>query len=133
MSQTISEFLTNPQTGSFDVEGSFDSGVWYDWFCADKSLVNRGKSLATKFKAIANSAKFNNEDCYIFFKNNCPMSGPLYDSFTICDIHSGDVLYWVTPKSGHTGLAEVYGRDGSGQFGAVIKGTWKDVKSFFLK
>ena len=36
------------------------------------------------------------------------MSGPLYDSFSICDRESGDVLFWVTGKSGHTGKAEAF-------------------------
>jgi len=48
---------------------------------------------------------------YVFFKNNCPMSGPLYDSFSICDCKSGDVLYWVTGKSGHSGQAEIFSRE----------------------
>ena len=47
------------------------------------------------------------EKTYVFFKNDCPMVGPLYDAFSICDIESGNVLYWVTPKSGHTGKAEI--------------------------
>jgi hypothetical protein len=38
------------------------------------------------------------------------MSGPLYDSFSICDRESGDVLFWVTPKSGHSGKAEIFSR-----------------------
>jgi hypothetical protein len=45
---------------------------------------------------------------YVFFKNNCPMNGPLYDSLSICDRESGDVLLWATPKSGHNGNAELY-------------------------
>jgi hypothetical protein len=36
------------------------------------------------------------------------MGGPLYDSFSICDRESGEVLFWVTPKSGHSGQAEIF-------------------------
>jgi hypothetical protein len=59
------------------------------------------------------------------------MSGPLYDSFSICDIETGDVLYWVTAKSGHSGLAEVASRDND--YNIIIKGSWKEVKDYFLK
>jgi hypothetical protein len=130
---TITEFLANPQTGSFDAERNFDCGVWYDWFCSEKALVNKGKLLLGKVKVIAKSSKFDNDKCYVFFKNNCPMSGPLYDSFSICDIESGDVLYWVTYKSGHSGLAEVSGFNDAGDFETLVKGSWSDVKDFFLK
>ena len=51
------------------------------------------------------------DSTYVFFKNNCPMDGPLYDDFRICDIESGNVLYTVTPKCGHSGMAELWGKD----------------------
>ena len=130
---TITEFLANPQTGSFNADGEFDSGVWYDWFCSDKSLVNRGKLLLGKVRVIAKSAKFDNDKCYVFFKNNCPVKGGLYDSFSICDIETGNVLYWVTYKSSHSGLAEVSGLNAEGQFDTLVAGSWSDVKDFFLK
>ena len=38
------------------------------------------------------------------------MSGPLYDDFRICDVETGDVIWTVTPKCGHSGKAEVWGR-----------------------
>jgi hypothetical protein len=60
------------------------------------------------------------------------MRGPLYDSFSICDIESEDVLYWVTPKSGHTGKAEVHTAQGY-FMELVVEGTWADVKDFFNK
>ena len=129
--QTITEFLANPNVGGYDANGHFDSGVWYDWFCKDHSLVRRGNALLTKLKAIASSTKFDNDKCYVFFKNNCPCSGPLYDSFSICDIETGDVLFWVTAKSGHSGLAEVASKDTD--FKTTVKGSWKEIKDYFLK
>jgi hypothetical protein len=39
------------------------------------------------------------------------MRGPLYDDFRICDRVSGDVIYNVTPKSGHSFEAEIFSRE----------------------
>ena len=83
---------------------------FYDWFCNDSSLKAKADRL---FKATATFAKKFEIDLnthYVFFKNNCPMNGSLYDSFSIVDIESSDVAYWVTPKSGHTGMAEICGK-----------------------
>jgi hypothetical protein len=131
MRKSITELLANPNVGGYDEKGNFDCGIWYDWFCKDASLIRRGASLLKKVQAISKSNKFDNDKCYVFFKNNCPMNGPLYDSFSICDIETGDVLYWVTAKSGHSGLAEVASRDND--YNIIIKGSWKEVKDYFLK
>jgi hypothetical protein len=128
---SITELLANPNVGGYDEKGNFDCGIWYDWFCKEQSLIRRGQSMLTKLKSISKSNKFDNDKCYVFFKNNCPMSGPLYDSFSICDIETGDVLFWVTAKSGHSGLAEVVSRDND--YDIIIKGSWKEVKDYFLK
>ena len=102
---------------------------WFDWFCDDKSLVGKTMRLGKKVKQIAKSKKINLDTSYVFFKNNCPCAGPLYDSFSICNIENGDVLYWITPKSGHSGKAEVYGE---GYFKeALAEGKWKDITTFF--
>ena len=130
--QTIAQFLSNPNIGSFDENGDFDCGIWYDWFCSDKALINRGNKLLTKVKSIANSKLFDKDKCYVFFKNNCPVRGSLYDSFSICDIESGNTLYWVTAKSGHSGLAEVISFE-DGRHTLEIDGSWKEIKDFFLK
>jgi hypothetical protein len=130
--QTIAQFLANPNVGSYDEKGNFDCGIWYDWFCKNNALINRGNKLLSKVKAIANSNKFDKDKCYVFFKNNCPVSGPLYDSFSICDIESGDILFWVTAKSGHTGKAEVISF-ADGCHTLEMDGSWKDVKDYFLK
>lgn len=81
---------------------------FYDWFCSDKSLERKSKKLYRAAIKFCNKFNVDLEKHYVFFKNNCPCSGPLYDDFRICDIESGDVIYNVTPKSGHTGQAEIY-------------------------
>ena len=87
---------------------------FYDWFCKDSSLWNKAIKL---FGQVKKFLKFHPDidldTHYVFFKNNCPVVGSLYDDFRICDIESGDVVFTVTPKCGHRisfGRAEVWGR-----------------------
>ena len=83
---------------------------FYDWFCKDTSLKNKSIKL---FKQVKRWVKFRNTDTekvYVFFKNNCPVNGPLYDDFRICDVETSDVIWTVVPKCGHSGKAEVWGR-----------------------
>ena len=131
MKKSITEFLANPNIGGLDENGDFDCGVWYDWFCKDQALPGRGKSMLSKLKSISKSNKFDNDKCYVFFKNNCTAGGRLYDSFSICDIETGDLIFWITARSGHSGLAEVMALQ-NGKCEYIIRGTWKDVKNYFL-
>lgn len=124
---TISTILAN--IDSYDV-----MDLWYDWFCRDTSLKRKGEALLKKLKVIASSDKFDNDKCYVFFKNNCPCYGNLYDDFRICDKETGDVLYCVVPKSGFKrdeGRAQVYGVDNDFKE-PLVEGTWRDVKAWFL-
>ena len=94
-------------------DGSMDwCHGFYDWFCKDSSLENKAKSLMAKtIKFLAAHPEIDPNKTYVFFKNNCPMMGPLYDDFRICDRESGDVVFTVTPKCGHSGKAEVWGKE----------------------
>lgn len=107
---------------------------WYDWFCKDSSLRNKTYSLAPKVKQIAASSKIDCEKSYVFFKNNCPMNGSPYDDFRICDLVTGDVLYTITPRSGHKHLkgkaSQVWGLENNFKEPLVV-GTWRDVRKFF--
>lgn len=108
--------------------------LWYDWFCRTSSLENKGKRLLQKLRAISASKKFDNDKTYVFFKNNCPLVGSLYDDFRICDIETGDVIYTVIPKSGFkcdNGKAQVWGSENNFD-GPIIEGTWREIKAWFL-
>ena len=107
--------------------------TWYDWFCKDSSLPAKTEKLYKKILRILPSYKVDIDKTYVFFKNNCPMNGSLYDDFRICDIETEDVLFTVTPSNGHTrdkGQADVWGKENSFE-SPLIQGTWKEVVNFF--
>lgn len=108
---------------------------WYDWFCKDSSLAGKTKKLGAKVCKIANSKRFDKETSYIFFKNNCPCVGALYDQFSICDIESGDVLFCAQHlEKGSHGCDkahwELYDADISFEK-PVVSGTWREVEKYF--
>jgi hypothetical protein len=116
------------QLAQFETTKSFplpDGDSWchgfYDWFCADTSLERRSKSLVSKLKKfLAKNPDIDQDKTYAFFKNNCPMNGPTYDDFRICDLKKQEVIYTVVPKCTHSGQAEVWGHGPEG-FGCLAK------------
>ena len=62
---------------------------WYDWFCRDTSLKNKTKKMGNIIKQIKDGGKVDLNNMYVWFKNNCPMSSPLYDDFRIANISDG--------------------------------------------
>lgn len=84
-------------------EGNFDSpdkmtqieAGWYDWFCKDTSLKNKTKRMGSIIKQIKPGGKFDLETSYVWFKNNCPLHGPLYDDFRIASIETNNTLILV--------------------------------------
>lgn len=113
-----------------------DGNCWgfFDWFCKDSSLKGKAKNLWGKAKSISRSKRFDAAKCYIFFKNNCPCCGGLYDDFRVCDVETGDVLYTVVPSkttSNGKRWAEVWGEDNDFEK-PLVRGTWKDVRAWFL-
>lgn len=132
---TLRQWIENFQAGKYaaaDADTQMDAG-WYDWFCKDSSLVKKTARLAPKVKQIAKSPKVNIDTMYVFFKNNCPCFGALYDDFRICSIETGDVIYTITPASGYTaksGKADVWGADNEFKE-PLVEGSWDDVKRFF--
>jgi len=82
---------------------------FYDWFCKDSALENRAKKLMPAAKRFANKMNIDLDTHYVFFKNNCPMNGPLRDDFRICNKETGDVVWTVTPN--HAGRTEIWGSE----------------------
>lgn len=118
---------------------------WYDWFCRDDSLQPKTYKLYPKVEQIMGSTRFDNEKVYVFFKNNCPMDGSLYDDFRICDLETGDVLFTVSPSQGYTSLKEkrrqglikgtgaIWGKDNDFEEALLEGATWPMIRKWFLE
>lgn len=132
---SIREFVEKFEAGAFvsrDRKTQCDAG-WYDWFCNDTSLAAKTQKLGNKVVQLSKSDKVNIDTMYVFFKNNCPMNGRLYDSFSFCDMKTGDVAFWVCPSNGHKsekGESQVCSPENEFKE-PVAKGSWKDIKVFF--
>jgi len=132
---SVNEFIRNYEDGKYanaDTDTMIEAG-WFDWFCEDEELKSKLDGLFPKVKQLAASSKIDTDTMYVFFKNNCPVNGELYDDFRFCEIETGDVVYTVVPATGHAstfGQAELWGRENNFK-GAIVKGTWFDILNYF--
>ena len=133
---SIIQWIKNYDKGMYDKKDfntQCDAG-WYDWFCKESSLLNKTKKLAPKVKIISKllGDEFSKSH-YVFFKNNCPVFGSLYDDFRFCDLKTGNIIYTIVPKSGYkvnNGQGEVWGK--SNDFdGPLFQGMWEDIIVWF--
>lgn len=134
---TVQEFVEQFKAGEFESK-DFDTQCkagWFDWFCKTESLARKLKPLGTFVKQIVDSEKFDKHKTYVFFKNNCPLIGPLYDSLSICDTETGDVLFWVgfNDKRQTKGTTEVVKVNGHGDVETVFVGNKREAVKWFLK
>lgn len=93
----LSEWIQRFNSGEFekpDTTTQINAG-WFDWFCRDTSLANKTKKIGNIIKQIKAGGKVDLETSYVWFKNNCPLSGPLYDDFRIADIETNNNLIVV--------------------------------------
>ena len=111
---TLAEWVRRYEAGEFDspdVETMMRAG-WHDWFCSDESLLVRLERLAPLIVAASKAtALYNPSKVCVFLKNNCPIHGPTYDSFSIYDPENDDVVFWVSPGSVFHDAAVRCGRD----------------------
>lgn len=138
MEMTINEFCSRFLNGDFDAHSTrvqIEAG-WYDWFCSPSALPKKTEFLGCKVCAIKDSKRFDKERSYVFFKNNCPVIGKLYDQFSICDLETGNVLFCAQHlEKGSHGCEhahwELYDAN-KGFREPVVNGSWHDVKKYFL-
>ncbi len=139
MNYTINEFIDNYEKNSDQFYG------FYDWFCSEKSLKNRAKSFVPKLKFLVKEGLIDGDKVYVWFKNNCPMVGTLYDDMRFSVIDTGKYLGGVAPRSGHdaaNGKCNIWAIDDDkliqdnftswSEFKRVIK-TNKDLRNKYKK
>lgn len=111
--------------------------LWYDYFCKPSSLVNKGRALIRKLKKIyklnelSGRKYFDPNKTYVFFKNNCPFCGSLYDDFRICDLETREVIFTIqVNRYDQKHSAELWGQPNNFE-GAILEGSIKDVYNYF--
>ena len=129
---SIRQWIENYNSGKYDsqdVKVQCEAG-WYDWFCRDESLCGKTKRLAPKVKQLAKSSKVDVDNCYVWFKNNCPVFGSLYDDIRFADIKTGDVIYTIAFVKKYGQTVELWGKENDFKHPLVI-GDWEDIKEYF--
>ena len=129
---SIRQWIENYNSGKYDsqdVKVQCEAG-WYDWFCRDESLCGKTKRLAPKVKQLAKSSKVDVDNWYVWFKNNCPVFGSLYDDIRFADIKTGDVIYTIAFVKKHGQTVELWGKENDFKHPLVI-GDWEDIKEYF--
>lgn len=78
---TVRKWIDKFNNGEFEAKNHKTqcSAGWYDWFCSTNVLPGRLKKMGNIIKDIKND--FILDNFTVWFKNNCPCSGPLYDDF----------------------------------------------------
>jgi len=95
MEISINEFLADPLATKDDCFN------FYDWFCRDESLKNRMLSLKGKVSFLVKSGLIDGNTHYVWFKNNCPAYGDLYDDIRISRIEDDGYICGLAPKLGY--------------------------------
>ena len=110
-----------------------DSYFFWDWFCSEKALKIKSKLLMTKAEKVMSKLGLDPEKHKVAFKNNCPINGKLYDSFSIESLEEDKVVIWCAPSLGYKsqeGLAQLVdmrteGKDGEGI--TITANSWKEL------
>lgn len=93
-----------------DFRTQVDAG-WYDWFCHNYALRNKTYKMGKIIAKVKPGGKIDLENWYVWFKNNCPCVGPLYDDFRFAIKDSGEVQFTICIDDKRAGSKyEVWGR-----------------------
>lgn len=126
---SINTLLANPESLIEDDCCSF----FHDWFCDDSKLDKRALALTKKLRVFVDEGLIDGDKNYVWFKNNCPMSGSLYDDMRISNIETGAFLGGICPSCGHNsskGEASIWFLGGEYKNGThyVIESSWAKLK-----
>ena len=116
---SIREWIQCFQEGQFDKPDRATQirAGWYDWFCKDSALRSKTYKMGNIIIRNGGKGKIDLDRNYVFFKNNCPLNGPLYDDFRFCDMETGNVQFTVQIACCWTpSRYAVYGRTPDGVF-----------------
>jgi len=126
MKLSINTILENPELLNHDRCWGF-----YDWFCKDNSLKKRALKFISKLKFLKEIGIIDGDRMYVWFKNNCPCNGSLYDDMRISLIEEGTFCGGLCPKTGHynqTMKAELWFFDNSGEVQYIEALNWSELK-----
>lgn len=93
----VREWQKEFEAGSFDASDRLTQirAGWYDWFCKDTSLRNKTYKMGNIIKQVKDGGKVDLDNWYVWFKNNCPLNGGLYDDFRFAMKKTGDVMFTI--------------------------------------
>ena len=124
---SVREWINKFNSGEFDYpdrQTQIRAG-WYDWFCKDTSLAAKTKRMGKIVKQVKDGGKVNLDTMYVWFKNNCPLNGPLYDDFRFADLKTSEVQFTIQISCCWNATKyAVYGRtpDGEGHWDEPLFG-----------
>lgn len=132
----LGEWIKRFQSGAFDkpdINTQIEAG-WYDWFCDDRSLAKKTQKLGDIVMRLSHSKLLDHNKHYVWFKNNCPCYGRLYDDIRFADMETGQTLYVVCPRVGYDkweGGRSVVADINKDAGEDTVKGTMRDVYRYF--
>ena len=94
---SINQLLKNPEKEIKEAR----CHLFYDWFCSDTALVNRALKFIPLLQLLVDKGLLDGDSNYVWFKNNCPMDGKLYDDMRISTIENSTFLGGFCLDCGH--------------------------------